>query len=161
MPGIGLAAPANEEGLGGGLRLVNPLLRDFGKFGAARGPGDEREQLRAGPADVLACLLGGDVEQRAQAPACAKRSDTALRVHPHVTGADWEVHRLGWRQAREERVVDEQSPDVPEGHVADEFLDVHSPVAERPAFLVRLCDLGLERHNAFESRLEIGHRASL
>jgi hypothetical protein len=45
--------------------------------------------------------------------------------------------------------------------VADEFLDVHAPVTERTAFLVWFGDLGLERHHAFEARLEIGHRASL
>src|SRR5262249_1291270 len=47
--------------------------------------------------------------------------------------------------------------DVPEGHVADDLLDVHAPVAERPAVLVRLGDLRLERHDTFESRLKIGH----
>jgi hypothetical protein len=39
--------------------------------------------------------------------------------------------------------------------VADEFLDVHAPVAEGAALLVGLGDLGLERDDAFEARLEI------
>jgi len=130
MPGIRLAAPADEEGLGRRLRLVNQPLRDLRQFRAARGLRDEREQLRAGPADVRARLLGGDVEQRPQAPPRAERRHAALRVYPHVAGADREADRLGRRQAGGERVVDEQPPDVPEGHVAHEFLDVHAPVAE-------------------------------
>ena len=46
---------------------------------------------------------------------------------------------------------------MPERHVAHEFLDVHAPVAERPALPVRLGDRCLEGDDAFEPRHEIGH----
>ena len=82
-----------------------------------------------------------------------------MAVHPHVTGAERELLGAGRGQAGVDGVVDQQPPDMPEGHVADEFLDVHASVAERAAFLIGLGDLGLERNHAFETRLEVGHQA--
>jgi hypothetical protein len=155
VPGVRLAAPADEEGFGRALRLVHQVLRDLRQVGAAGGLGDEREQLHADPADVLAGLLRTDVEQRPQPPGSGERGRSALHVHPHVTGAGRELVRRGRGQPRVEGVIDEQPPDVAEGHVADEFLDVHAPVAERAALLVGFGDLGLECHDAFETWLEV------
>ena len=55
----------------------------------------------------------------------------------------------------QERAVDEQAPDLLEGDVADEVLDVDAAVAERAAFLVGLGDLGRERDDAFEAGLDL------
>ena len=68
VPRVGLAAPADEEGLGRGLRLVHQALRHGRPIGAAGRLGDEREHRRADPADVRPGLLRVDVEQRAQPP---------------------------------------------------------------------------------------------
>jgi hypothetical protein len=57
VPRVRLTAPADEERLGGRLRVVHEPLRHFRKVRAARRLRDELEQLRAGPADVLPRLL--------------------------------------------------------------------------------------------------------
>ena len=62
--------------------------------------------------------------------------------------------RLGRRQARLERAVDEQAPDLLEGHLADEVLDVDAAVAQRAALLVGLGDLGGEGDDALEAGLD-------
>jgi hypothetical protein len=58
--------------------------------------------------------------------------------------------RLGGWQAGEERSIDQQAPDLLEGHRADEVLDVDPAVAERAALLVGLRNLGRERDHALE-----------
>jgi hypothetical protein len=65
--------------------------------------------------------------------------------------------RLGRRKARLVGAVHEQSPDLLERHGAHEVLDVHPAVAQRPAFLVRLGDLGREGDDALQARLHLGH----
>ena len=45
------------------------------------------------------------------------------------------------------------------GYVADELLDVDAAVAEHAPLAVGLGDLGLDGDDAFEPRLEVGHRA--
>ena len=55
------------------------------------------------------------------------------------------------RQARLERLVDEQPPHLLERHVPDELLDVDAAVAQRAALAVGLCDLGLEGDDACEA----------
>ena len=56
----------------------------------------------------------------------------------------------------QECAVDEQAPDLLEGDVADEILDVDAAVAERAALLVGLGDLGRERDDALEAGLDLG-----
>ena len=70
---------------------------------------------------------------------------TSTRMSPECTGIGY--GSAGGRPGRE-LVVDQQPPDVAVGDVADEFLDVHTPVPERSAFLVRLGDFRLERDDA-------------
>jgi hypothetical protein len=48
--------------------------------------------------------------------------------------------------------VDEQAPDLLEGHHPHEVLDVHAAVAKCAAFSVGLGDLGLESDDALEPR---------
>ena len=68
--------------------------------------------------------------------------------------------RLGRRQARAELAVDQQRPDVAEGDLADQVLDVDAAVAQRAAVLVGFGDLGLEGDDAFEAGYEVvGHLA--
>jgi len=73
---------------------------------------------------------------------------------------DGDRERLGGRQAGVEGAVDEKSPDVAEGDVADEVLDVDASVAESAALLVGFGDLRLERDDSFESGYEVGHQAA-
>jgi hypothetical protein len=73
--------------------------------------------------------------------------------------------RFGRRQARLERRVDEQPPDVAVVDLADQVLDVDAAIAQRTSFPVRLSDLGLEGDDAFQPGLEIacllGHRVRI
>ena len=57
------------------------------------------------------------------------------------------------RQPAVERLVDDEAPDLLEGDVAGELLDVDAAVAERRAFLVRLGDLRLEGDDALEPQV--------
>src|SRR5690349_10802627 len=46
-------------------------------------------------------------------------------------------------------------------HMPDQLLDIDAAIPERPALLVRLGDLGLERDDTFKARREVGHVALL
>ena len=54
-------------------------------------------------------------------------------------------------------LVDEQAPDLLEGDVPDEVLDVVPAVAEGATLLVGLGDLGGEGDDAFEAGLDFAH----
>src|SRR5204862_3296612 len=69
--------------------------------------------------------------------------------------------RLGMWHLGVDVVVDEQSPDLLVGDVADELLDVDSAVAKGAALAVRLGDLGLDGDDALEPRLEVIHRLEM
>ena len=101
-----------------------------------------------------------DVEQRFEAPDGRQHGQRGLDVDPDVAGVHRDGERLGGRQPGVEAAVDQQAPDVPEGHVTDQVLDVDAAVAERAALLVGFGDLRLERDDSFESGYEVGHRAA-
>ena len=58
--------------------------------------------------------------------------------------------RLGGRQTRVERAVDQQTPHAAVVVVADELFDVDAAVAQRATFAIGLGDLGLEGNDPFE-----------
>ena len=86
----------------------------------------------------------------------ASIASAGLHVDARVAGAHEQRVRLGGRQARVERAVDEQAPDLLVRDGADEVLDVHAAVAERAALLVGLGDLGGEGDDAFKAGLHLG-----
>ena len=101
-----------------------------------------------------------DVEQRPVAPDRGQHRQRGLHVDADVTGVHRDRERLGRGQARAELAVDQQRPDVAEGDLADEVLDVDAAVAQRAAVLVGFGDLGLEGDDAFEAGYEVvGHLA--
>src|SRR5690606_39899891 len=51
-------------------------------------------------------------------------------------------------------------PDVAEGDLAHQILDVDAPVPESAALLVRFGDLRFERDDSFEPGYEVGHQAA-
>ena len=65
--------------------------------------------------------------------------------------------RLGGRQARLERAVHEQAPNVLEAHLAHEILDIDAAVAQRAACLIGLGDLCGEGDYALEAGLDLAH----
>ncbi len=91
----------------------------------------------------------------------AEHRERGLDVDARVAGAHRERVRLGGRQARLERPVDEQAPDLLERDAADELLDVDAAVAQRAALAVGLCDLGGEGDDALEAGLDFAHVLSL
>ena len=141
--------------------LVDLLLRHGRQAEAAGGLGDEGQRGDRDPGQVLAGLLVGDVEQLAEPPVRGEHGDRGLHVDPDVAGVHRHRERLGRRQARAEPAVDQQRPDVAEGDLADQVLDVDAAVAQRAALLVGLGDLGLEGDDALQARLEVGHLALL
>ena len=139
------------------LALSISLCGHHRQADAAGGLRDERHRHDRDVREVVAGLVVVDVEQRLQAPRGREHRDGGLHVDADVAGVDRDRERLGGRQAGVELVVDEQAPDVAEGHLADEVLDVDAAVAQRAALLVGLGDLGLEGDDALESRHEVGH----
>ena len=108
--------------------------------------------------EILLRLLVVDVDQLLQLPGGrrAARSGSGGRAGRHpVSRMLAEVTRE--REARLERLVDEKPPDLLERHRADELLDVDAAVPQRAAVAVGLGDLGLERDDALEARLEVAH----
>src|SRR5918997_1058845 len=79
----------------------------------------------------------------------------------HVLDSSMRLCGPGGRgQARAELAVDQQRPDVAEGHLADEVLDVDAAVAQGAAVLVGFGDLCLEGDDAFQAGYEVvGHLA--
>ncbi len=155
--GVGLAAPAAHHALDDGLRLVDVLLRDHRLADAAGGLGHEGHRHDGDVREVLARGVVVDVEQGLQAPRGREHRDRRLHVDADVAGVDGDRERLGGRQAGVELVVDEQAPDVAEGDLADEVLDVDAAVAQDAAVPVGLGDLRLEGDDALESRHELDH----
>src|SRR2546422_226068 len=105
------------------------------------------ENAAATSAPVEVMTRAAEVE--AVMPGPAADADVA-GVHRQVVG-------LGRRQAGGVRAVDEETPDVLERHPADELLDVDPAVAQRGALLVGLGDLCLERDDALEPVVYLGH----
>lgn len=158
--GVGLAPPADHEPLDDGLRLVYLALRDHGQALAAGGLGDVGQGHDGGAGEVVTGLVGVDVQERFQAPDGGEHGQRGLHVHADVTGVDGDGERLGGRQTGVEGAVHEQAPDVAEGDVTDEVLDVDAPVAQGAALLVRFGDLGLECDDSLEPGYEVGHQAA-
>jgi hypothetical protein len=80
-----------------------------------------------------------------------------LDIHPDVAGVNRDRERLGWRNARVELAIDEQTPDVPEGHPADEIGHVDTPVSQGAALAIRLGYLRFEGDDALEAWHEFPH----
>ena len=96
-----------------------------------------------------------------EAPLGAEMGGGRLQVGHGVAGralVDVRIRRL---EAREERLVDEQAPDLLEGLPADELLDVDAAVPERPSLAIRLGDLRAERDDALEPFLDLVHSAGI
>ena len=158
--GVGLPAPALHEALHDGLRLVDLLLRHHRQALPARRLGHVRQRHDRGPGEVVTGRRLVDVQQRFQAPYGREHGERRLHIDPDVAGVHRDRERLGGRQTGVERPVDQQPPDVPEGHLPDEILDVDPAVAERAALLIRFGDLRLERDDSLESGYEVGHQAA-
>ena len=163
VPRVGLAAPAEQEPLGGGLALRDDVVRRPARVavGDARRAGDDRHHLRREPPEVVARLLVGDLVELAELPLAGEARGLGLEVGRRVAGQRRRLVRLGLGHGRVEVVVDEQAPDVLVRVVADELLDVDAAIAERAAFAVGLGDLGLDGDDAFEARLEVVHRRGI
>jgi hypothetical protein len=156
VPRVGLAAPANQE-LGGDVLALLDLGLGHRRLVAARRLRDDRERRRREAGEVVARLFGLDVDQLLQAPLRAQRRERRLKVGHDRAARIMQLDPLRLRHARLEAPVDEQAPDLLEGVVPDELLDVDPPVPERRAFLVGLRDLRLERDHAFEPWPEVVH----
>src|SRR3954447_4475939 len=147
--GVGVAAPAGEEPRGGaGIAVAGgPIRRDF-----ARDRGRELERRRRRDRELVARLLGVEVDQRAHRQPRDRGLQLAPRVaagRPHLAGGCVAVRQPGQRRA-----VDQQAPYLLEGDPPDELLHIHAAVAQRAAGTVGLRDLGGERHHAFEAPVD-------
>ena len=154
--GVRLAPPADHEPLDDGVRLVDlaPAAPSGGRCPRADCATNDIAITEARASSSRAVLVV-DVEQRLEPPGGGEHRQRGLDVDPHVAGVHRQRERLGRRQSRVELVVDQQAPHVAVRDAADEVLDVDAAVAQRAALFVGLGDLGLERDDALETRLEV------
>jgi hypothetical protein len=122
---------------------------------------DDGHDLRRQPSEIVACLLVRDLVQLAQVPDARQPSDLRLRVGGGVSRQPGRFVRLGLGHAGLEALVDEQPPDLLVRDLTDELLDVDAAVPERTAFAIGLGDLGLDRDDALQPRLEVRDLAHL
>jgi hypothetical protein len=155
VPRVRFAPPPDHKPLGYRLRLVDFALGHRRLAQAARRLGDERKGHHRSARHVFPGLLVGDVDELSEPPVGREHRERALHVHADVAGMDRHRKRLGGRQARVERPVDQQAPHVAVVDLADQVLDVETSVAQRAARLVRFRDLGLEGDHALQTRLEV------
>src|SRR3954470_19863814 len=155
--GVRLAAPADEEALGGRGAEIDVGLRDRRAPHAAHRLRHEAQRHDRGPGQVVARLLIADVDELPEAPLRRQRRQGALHIDARIARADGERVRNRRRQPRLEAPVDEQAPDLLVGHAADELLDVDAAVAQRAALAVGLGDLGGEGDDALQAGLDFGH----
>ncbi len=97
VSGVWLAAPANHEPFDDRVRLVDLALWHHRAALAAGRLGDERQGHDRGAPEVLAHLLGVDVEHWPKTPCRGELRQGALDVDPDVTGVNRELERLGGR----------------------------------------------------------------
>ena len=154
---VGIATPPDHEPLDDGAPLVDALLPHHGRGLSVRRLGDEGQGHDRGAGEIVAGLLGVDVEQRPEAPYGRELGESGLRVDPDVSGMHGQWVGLGRRQARVHLVVDEQTPHLAKAHAADEFLNIDAAIAQRATLFVRFGDLGLEGDDAFEAGDEFTH----
>jgi hypothetical protein len=66
---------------------------------------------------------------------------------------------LGRRKAGQQPAVDQEPPDLLEGHPTDELFDIDASISQRAAGSVGLGDLGGKRHDALEPGLNFRRRS--
>ncbi len=119
---------------------------------AARRLGHEGQRHHRDAGEVVARLLVGDVDDLAEAPLGGQHGQGGLEVGARVTGAHGQGVRLGRREPRVVGPVHQQAPDLLEGDLADEVLDVDAAITEGAALLVGLGDRRLEGDYSLEAR---------
>ena len=153
--GIGVAAPADHEPLDD---IVASFTRICGTVGS---PGPRADwatnesvmtDARARSSRAWSSLMSSSWSH---APGRGEHVERTLHVHPDIAG----VHGIGYGRraaARGRTSCPEQAQDVPEGH-GRRGPRCRRPGTGAPAFPVGLGDLDVERHDTFESGLEVGH----
>ena len=153
VPRIGLAAPADQELRGG---VLAPLDLGLGnrRLISARGLRDDRERSGREAGQVVARLLGRDVDELAKAPLRPERREPGLKVGHDRAARILQLDPLRARHPRLEAPVDEQAPDLLERVAADELLDVDAAITQRRSLAVRLGDLRFDGDHIFEPWVE-------
>jgi hypothetical protein len=156
VPRVGLAAPAEQELLGGRLALCHDVVgRRLAAVGHGGGARHDLHHQRRQPAEVLARLLVPDLVQLPELPLARQARRLGLQVGRRPARQTRGLVRLRVRHLRVEVVVDQEPPDVLVRVVADELLDVDAAVAERATLAVGLGDLGLDGDDALEAGSEV------
>ena len=112
--GVGLAAPLEQEALGGRSALRDRLRGDPVRL-AVRDPrrlGRDRDELRREAAEVLARLVVRDVDQLLEIPLGADAGRHRLQIGRRVARQAAALVRLRRRQTGLEALVDEEAPDL-------------------------------------------------
>ena len=157
---IGLASPLEEEAGGRGRPRPDELRVDRGRVAVGEAcrlchDGDHR---RREPGKVGVGLRVGDVDQLPEPPCPREMRGDRLKVGRRIAREVLRRVRSRRLEARLRHVVDKKAPDLLERDPADEILDVDTAVPKGTAVAVGLGDLGLERDDTLEARLELAHR---
>ena len=156
--GVGLATPAEQELLGRRLALGDDVVRSRVAAVMNRGRlGDDRHHLRREPGEIVASVLGIDVDELLELPDRSESRGLRLEVGRRAAGQGSRIVRLRIRHSGLEVLVHEQAPHLLVRDFAHELLDVDPAIAKRAALPVGLGDLRLEGDDAFEPWFEVAH----
>ena len=156
---VGLAAPADQEALGDRARACRSRAAGTGGRPAPRADWATNDSAITDARARSSRACSSVMSMSGRKPhSGAEHRERGLDVDPRVARADGERVRLGRREARQQRAVDEQAPDLLERHGADEVLDVDAAVAQRAALAVGLGDRRGERDDALEAGTDLGRR---
>ena len=131
--GIGLAAPAEQELLGGRLALGDDVVRSrLAPVVDGRRLGDDRHHLRRKAGQVVARLGVVDVDELLELPDAGQPRGLGLEVGRRVPRQARGLVRLRVGHSRFQALVDEQAPDLLVGNGADELLDIDAAIPRAP-----------------------------
>ena len=154
----GLAVPAEEELLRGARPAGDDVVgnRVGVTVGDACRPRHDRHHLRRESTEVVSGLFVRYIGELAEPPDARQTCDLGLCIGRSIPGEPRGLVGLRLRHPWVEAPVDEQPPDLLVRHLPDELLDVDAAIPQRTALAIGLGDLGLDRDDAFEPRLEVG-----
>ena len=157
MTGIWFAPPTDHESLNDRVRLIDVCLRDHRLPQTPRRLRNKGQRHHRHVSEILARGVVVDIQNWLQTPGGSEHGDSRLNVHANITGMNRYRERFRRRYPRVELTVDQQPPDIAEGHPANEVCDIDAAVSQGAAIAIGLGNLRLEGNHALQARDELSH----
>ena len=157
MTGIRLSPPTDHESFDDRIRLIDICLRDHRLPQTTRRLRDERQRHHRHVSEILPRGVVIDIQDRLQTPGGSEHGDSRLNVHANITGMNRYREWFRRRYPRVELTVNQQTPDIAEGHPANEVGDINTAVPQGAALAIGLGNLCLEGDDTLQARDELSH----